>query len=654
MTAANLRRTFGALFALFLSISLTVAPSLRAEAADLTFIKGYPSISGSGIVGSTLTSFTGSWSPTPTSFTYQWYRGSSAIAGANGSTYELQGEDYLNYISLTVTGIRTGYTTASASTSAYAVYVSTKGTFKSAPAPSISGTLEVGETISANTSAWDSGVTFTYQWYANGSTIFGATSASYILQPSELNDQISVRVTGNKTGFNSVSMTSPSSTRVTPSLPKVSWNAPSGPLTGKNYISAKAIPAYKSSATMTIWCFELDGKRLSLANSDKGAVFTDPYGQRVPVRPNGTGCFTASSSNLTGAQIRVDVTNWTLGNHTMMAFTNDSAGYASRAATINVIVNKTAPTVLPKLDGTSTAIAGSMAISATTTTHSASAPVTYWCVDVDGVPISKFGADAFKGSGQASLTAGPSLSKTQLGCVVAPPGGNLSQGSLVLDSQLFTNGQHDLNIKVQSSDGESTWWSDPVKLSFTTKNKYIPQIKWSVNASKVTARTSQSYVDAKIAANIPDAPGSVVISTKDDTGSWIALTTIEKNSNVKFRPKFEKDTEVQIEIYDADKILVLTETKVFPVSPLVKLAKPRISLFGDTLSDKTTKTVNLAVTSSKGQSADCKATWGGSSKSFKIRSGKGAISFSPGGNGSVSVTCNAEGMTQSKPVSVRY
>lgn len=653
MSAASKRRLVEVGFVALLSLALALAPSLRGNAADLTFVRGYPSISGTGTVGATLTASTGSWSPTPTSYSYQWYRGSTAIAGATAATYEVQGDDYLSYINVAVTGARTGYTTATATTY-YEIYIGTKGTFKSSPAPTISGISEVGETVSANTSAWDSGVAFSYQWYSNGISIYGATSASYILQPSELNDLITVKVTGTKNGFNSVTQTSPSSPRVMPSLPKVTWNAPAGALTGKNIISAKATAAYKSTAIMTVWCFELDGRRLSLANSEKGAIFLDPYGSQVPVRPNGTGCFTASASDLANARIRVDVTGWTLGNHSLTAITLDSAGYQSRAATINVTVNKTAPTITPLISSTGAAVSGNLVITANTTTHSNTAPVTYWCVDVDGLPISKYSTDAFKGTGPSSLTAGASASKSQLGCVVAPSGGNLSQGSLSIDSQLFTNGQHELGIKVQSSDGESSWWSDSVKLSFTTKNKYIPEIIWSANASKVTARTLPSFVDAKIKANIPDAPGSVVISTKDDSGNWTAVSTFEKTPNVNFRPKFTADTEVQVEVFDAEKNLVLTDTKTFKVSPLVKVSKPRVSLFGDTLSDKTTKTVSIAVTSSKGQSADCKATWGGSSRTFKLRNGKGNFSFSPSGSGTVTVVCNAEGMSQSKAVSVKF
>ena len=46
-----------------------------------------PKITGTAQVGQTLTSSTGSWSNSPTSYTYQWYGNGTAISGATQSTY---------------------------------------------------------------------------------------------------------------------------------------------------------------------------------------------------------------------------------------------------------------------------------------------------------------------------------------------------------------------------------------------------------------------------------------------------------------------------------------------------------------------------------------------------------------------------------------
>jgi hypothetical protein len=49
-----------------------------------------PAVSGNPVVGGVLTCSTGTWSGTPTSFTYQWYRAGVPIAGATSNTYLVQ------------------------------------------------------------------------------------------------------------------------------------------------------------------------------------------------------------------------------------------------------------------------------------------------------------------------------------------------------------------------------------------------------------------------------------------------------------------------------------------------------------------------------------------------------------------------------------
>ena len=55
-------------------------------------------------------------------------------------------------------------------------------------APVISGTQEVGQTLSATNGTWTGAetITFTYQWKKNGSNIGGATSQTYLLVAGDL------------------------------------------------------------------------------------------------------------------------------------------------------------------------------------------------------------------------------------------------------------------------------------------------------------------------------------------------------------------------------------------------------------------------------------------------------------------------------------
>ena len=78
---------------------------------DLT--KGIVTISGTAKVGVVLTATPGTWAPTGVSFTYQWLRNGTDIAGATSATYTPVSADQRKTLSVAVTGALTGYSSAS-------------------------------------------------------------------------------------------------------------------------------------------------------------------------------------------------------------------------------------------------------------------------------------------------------------------------------------------------------------------------------------------------------------------------------------------------------------------------------------------------------------------------------------------------------------
>lgn len=164
-----------------------------------------PTISGSAQVGSTLTVSTGNWD-SGTSLTVQWLRDGVAVSSANSLTYVLLGEDYQTTISVVVVGAKTGYTTVTETSSA--ITDIQRGNLSSTPAPSIVGLPTVGQAVTASTTGWDSGVQFTYRWFADGTIIDGATSSTYVPALADSNKRLTVEVTGSKLGYISRSQTS--------------------------------------------------------------------------------------------------------------------------------------------------------------------------------------------------------------------------------------------------------------------------------------------------------------------------------------------------------------------------------------------------------------------------------------------------------------
>ena len=86
-----------------------------------------------------------------------------------------------------------------------------KGTKKltSTSTPTVSGTKKVGKTLKASVKAWQPAtVALKYQWLRDGKAISKATSSSYTLTKADAGKKVSVKVTGSKSGYVTVSKTS--------------------------------------------------------------------------------------------------------------------------------------------------------------------------------------------------------------------------------------------------------------------------------------------------------------------------------------------------------------------------------------------------------------------------------------------------------------
>ena len=152
------------------------------------------------------------------SFTYQWLAGDADIQDATASTYTPVVDDMGQAISVTVSfSDDAGNAESLTGEPTGAVEPGTEeAQAANSPAtglPTISGTAQVGETLTADTSgiADADGLTnavFSYQWQADGADIPGATSDAYTVAEADEGKAVSVTVTFTDDAGNAESLTS--------------------------------------------------------------------------------------------------------------------------------------------------------------------------------------------------------------------------------------------------------------------------------------------------------------------------------------------------------------------------------------------------------------------------------------------------------------
>lgn len=194
-----------------LIISLVpIAPSW-AEGPTATVA---PTISGSLAVGQVLSAAPGSWTPTPASYTYQWWSCSSQalaacslISGATNANYTLTASDGGNYFYVQVTALAAGGGTTA--NSAISGRVLTQPVV--VVAPTVTGSVLVGTTLTVSSGTWN-GVTapaFTYQWQRCSSSdlttctnIVNATSTGFTVTSTDVGFYLRAQVSIAANAFN--------------------------------------------------------------------------------------------------------------------------------------------------------------------------------------------------------------------------------------------------------------------------------------------------------------------------------------------------------------------------------------------------------------------------------------------------------------------
>jgi hypothetical protein len=305
--------------------------SLRVEAS--------PSVSGNPTVGKILSVVAGEWKPTPVRLTYQWLRDGSAIAGATGADYKLVAADVGKKVSVKVTGSKAGYTTVSkTSAQTVAVAAAPKPTPTPAPTPTpsptpkptpsptpspspspspsgkeftavsvpkIRGSVKVGKKLTADAGAWGPGdVALSYQWYRSGAKIAKATKPTYKLVAADRGKKITVKVTGTKPGYTTVSKTSVASGKVAAGVlttvkPKITGAAKVG-----KKLTAKP-STWKPSGVKLSYQWLRSGKAIKGATKSTYKLAKADKGKKITVKVTGKKAGYTTKSSVSKATKKV-------------------------------------------------------------------------------------------------------------------------------------------------------------------------------------------------------------------------------------------------------------------------------------------------------------------------------------------------------------
>ena len=171
-----------------------------------------PLVSGLAVEGQTLTASTGSWSGSPTSYSYQWEdcniagEACSNITSATSASYKLAAGDVGHTVRAVVTATNAGGS-GKASSAASAVVTAPPPAPANTALPVLGGSAVEGQTLTASTGTWSgSPISYAYQWQDCNtageacSNIASATSAGYKLAAGDVGHTLRAVVTATNAG----------------------------------------------------------------------------------------------------------------------------------------------------------------------------------------------------------------------------------------------------------------------------------------------------------------------------------------------------------------------------------------------------------------------------------------------------------------------
>ena len=350
------------------TLTSAATDAVAATPASNSPATGAPAISGTAQVGETLTANTSGVVDADglsnVQYEYQWLADDAEIAGATGSTYTLVAEDEGKAIKVQVSftdDAGNGETLTSVATDAVSGQRNSDPTGR----PTISGTPQAGQTLTANTTGISDAdgldnVDYSYQWIgSNGNSdtdIEDATDSTYTPSSGDVGKTIKVKVSFTDDADNDETLTSEATGAVAATVPSapqsmtvtsgsqiqeldVSWQAPSSDggsdVTGYKVQWKEAVDGWEtesdvSEATVTGTTHTITGLTEDVEYAVRVVAVNDVGEGQPSYEATGT---PISGPDLTVGSPTVSNTNPTESGSFTLSATVSNAGDGASAAT---------------------------------------------------------------------------------------------------------------------------------------------------------------------------------------------------------------------------------------------------------------------------------------------------------------------------------